>query len=320
MILLMGSSRSGTSWVGKIFDSHPATLYLHEPDSVIRNNDIPFLFSDDDDARYENAARAYLAMLAGLGVPKSTCTLPVFRKDYQNLVERGLKRATVYGAKALGSAARVFGTSIERVNLPRFARTRNEITPRCVLKSVSSLGRAPLFGRAMPDAKIVHILRHPCGYVASRLHGASRGLMSDDAFAEEHVQIRDVRDMGLSVESVTAMTIEEKFALSWVAANQQVQRRMNGQPNYYTLNYEALCLDPKTVTRDVFAFCDLPWSGQTDRFLDLCMSPTATDAGYYQVIRNPRESAFKWKQELSDQQVARILGVVKNTTLGALYT
>ena len=31
-ILLVGLPRSGTTWVGKIFDSHPSTLYLHEPD------------------------------------------------------------------------------------------------------------------------------------------------------------------------------------------------------------------------------------------------------------------------------------------------
>jgi hypothetical protein len=32
-ILVFGLPRSGTTWLGKIFDSHPETLYRHEPDS-----------------------------------------------------------------------------------------------------------------------------------------------------------------------------------------------------------------------------------------------------------------------------------------------
>jgi Sulfotransferase family len=33
-ILILGSPRSGTSWLAKIFDSHPEVLYRHEPDEV----------------------------------------------------------------------------------------------------------------------------------------------------------------------------------------------------------------------------------------------------------------------------------------------
>src|SRR6185312_4530492 len=35
-ILIFGLPRSGTTWIGKLFDSHPDTLYRHEPDSVRR--------------------------------------------------------------------------------------------------------------------------------------------------------------------------------------------------------------------------------------------------------------------------------------------
>ena len=31
--LLFGMPRPGTPWLGKVFDSQPATLYRHEPDS-----------------------------------------------------------------------------------------------------------------------------------------------------------------------------------------------------------------------------------------------------------------------------------------------
>jgi hypothetical protein len=33
-ILILGSPRSGTTWLAKIFDSHPDILYRHEPDEL----------------------------------------------------------------------------------------------------------------------------------------------------------------------------------------------------------------------------------------------------------------------------------------------
>ena len=41
--LVFGLPRSGTTWLGKIFDSHPMTLYRHEPDSVERISGVPLL-------------------------------------------------------------------------------------------------------------------------------------------------------------------------------------------------------------------------------------------------------------------------------------
>ena len=34
-ILILGSQRSGTTWLAKIVDSHPDVLYRHEPDETI---------------------------------------------------------------------------------------------------------------------------------------------------------------------------------------------------------------------------------------------------------------------------------------------
>ena len=35
MLMIAGMPRSGSTWVGNIFDSHPQTIYIHEPDSQI---------------------------------------------------------------------------------------------------------------------------------------------------------------------------------------------------------------------------------------------------------------------------------------------
>src|SRR5690349_19178518 len=44
---ILGAPRSGTTWLGKIFDSHPSVLYRHEPD-IAAAAKLPLLVANDD--------------------------------------------------------------------------------------------------------------------------------------------------------------------------------------------------------------------------------------------------------------------------------
>ncbi len=52
LVLVFGMPRSGTTWLGKIFDSHPETLYRHEPDAWGRLNAMPLLAQPDQAERF----------------------------------------------------------------------------------------------------------------------------------------------------------------------------------------------------------------------------------------------------------------------------
>ena len=51
-IVILGAPRSGTTWLAKIFDSHPQVTYLHEPDTVIRHASLPRVYRDSEIPRY----------------------------------------------------------------------------------------------------------------------------------------------------------------------------------------------------------------------------------------------------------------------------
>ena len=75
-LLLFGLPRSGTTWLGKIFDSHPDTLYWHEPDSVWRlpGSLLPDVDGGEPD---ELALRAWLQRLQS-SAPLKTQARPSF--------------------------------------------------------------------------------------------------------------------------------------------------------------------------------------------------------------------------------------------------
>src|SRR5215472_7584402 len=62
-VLLLGAPRSGTTWLGKIFDSHPNVLYRNEPDTELPSETLSLLCRVEDLERYRYVARAYLERL-----------------------------------------------------------------------------------------------------------------------------------------------------------------------------------------------------------------------------------------------------------------
>src|SRR6185312_14564031 len=107
LVLLLGAPRSGTTWLAKIFDSHPDVVYRHEPDTVLRDQRMQNYFSSEDIPRFRHAAEAYLRRLMDTRTLKTVGSLPVFAKSYYSPTVQGSRRGMIYGlrgAEKLGAA------------------------------------------------------------------------------------------------------------------------------------------------------------------------------------------------------------------------
>lgn len=62
-VLLFGMPRSGTTWVGKILDSHPGTVYRHEPDAGGTLNHVPWVIGREHPRSVGDALRGFAAGL-----------------------------------------------------------------------------------------------------------------------------------------------------------------------------------------------------------------------------------------------------------------
>jgi hypothetical protein len=317
-LLLIGARRSGTTWLGKIFDSHPGVLYRHEPDTVVRTRVFPDFCDAADIAAHRPEARDYLLQLAGVRTLKSAGSLPLLPKSYQDRSAFRLRRAIVLGLKACEQIAPIRAWA-RRIAIPDLLGPgASDQDPFCVIKSVSSCGRVGLYAEAMPEARILLILRHPCGQVASTLRGVALQKFEKTVPVEEIIGLPQADRYGLTVARLQAMSEAERHAWHWAVLNEKALDDLPEGSRGRVMRYEDLCTAPEAVAHELFDFAGLAWDPQVDRFIEDSTKPTARDR-YYRVEKDPIVAMNKWRQELSPEDQRRVMAVAAQTRVGQRF-
>ena len=315
MILLLGSPRSGTSWIGKVFDSHPDVLYRHEPDTILRAAKLPFLPEPEELAPHLSEAKLYLDALAAVRHPKVAGSQPQFPKAYRGPVAARLHSLLTLAAKVAENAAGRLGLQLAP-DVPDLRK--GHPAPRLVIKSVSSLGRARLFAEAQPEAQIVHIVRHPCAQIASRLRGMRLRVLEGGTYVKSIAATPQARRLGLDETILGAMPLPEQMACQWLVQNEKTLDDMQGEARYRLLNYDAFCLDPLQGAADLFERLGLGWPEQTRSFIE-ASSQASGDHRYFGLFRESRSELGKWRHELDPEQIDRIKDIVTRGAIGRLF-
>ncbi len=296
-ILVLGAQRSGTSWLGKILDSHPEVLYRHEPDELH-----PCVAANDA-AAIRTAVSAWIADRR----PRSAAKRPFFHKSWQGHAAFALRGAVAYG---LAAAERLPGTGgvFQAVAIPDFGDIAQA---RVAIKSIRGCDLAGSFARTLPDSRTLLILRHPCGQVASVMRGnqarrfALREVGTDMPFDEAQAVAFAARH-GVTDAAFQALPDAAKYAWSWRAFNETAFAALDGLPNALVVIYETLCARPLLESRTLLAFAGLGWTPQTEAFLARSTSHTGP-IGYYAVLRVSSEAAQAWRTRMpaADQEAVR---------------
>jgi hypothetical protein len=316
VVLLLGAPRSGTSWLAKIFDSHPDVLYRHEPDTVLRTWDLPWMCPREDVDRYVDQARVYLRQLIETATLKTAGSLPMFPKRYQSTPAH-LVRAAIIHALQVADLARISRRLTRGTHIPDLIDPARHPELRVVIKSVSSRGRARLFADALPGARIIFIVRDPWGQVASMQRGAALGMFEDNIPVAELLETEQAARYGLTEARFASLPEVEQFAWNWAILNEKAIDDLHGLDRVKVLKYQDLCEHPLEQARTLLAFAGLPWDSQTETFLRRSTTYTGPNR-YYAVFRDTAASLYHWRQELSEEDQQRISQVVQATSLAAL--
>ena len=315
-ILLFGMPRSGTTWLGKIFDSHPRVLYRHEPDTWQRLKDMPIIAGRSGRAQHEGRVREFVASMPAMRADRVCGKRPLFPKDYAS--RTATRRYALLSA--LHKALARIGVQSAAPIPPQPGDGQHY---RLAWKSIESLGRLGLMIECLPEARSVHIVRHPCGYVASVLRGEAAARFDHNAAAADFPiyemlsSTEPARRRGLTMERFRAMPVVERLAWRWVIFNEVAAAETAGDPRNRVLYYEELCSSPEAMTRALFDFCSLPWHEQTAQFLRSSTSRSRDD--YYSVFKDPLESAWRWRSELMAEDVALVAGVATEASPARPY-
>jgi hypothetical protein len=315
-ILLFGMPRSGTTWIGKIFDSAPNTLYRHEPDSWGSLDHMP-LFPDVSGLSPELTRQAleYLAILVEARKTKVAGSLPIFPKLGRTGPGLRFRQSGVMAVKALSNY-------LGELNIPGWLEPDSKRL-RPVWKSIESLGRLGVFLRADPALRGIHILRHPCGFVSSVLRGERKNKFGGGKDSEDFgmfgilCELPGARRRGLTPADFRTMSPAGRLAWRWLLVNEKAMDDCSGLGNYLAVNYDQICAAPVDHARKMYEFAELAWNQQTESFVSASTGHELS--AYYSVFKDPLKSANKWKTELDEGEIREVLNIIQDSKPGRMF-
>lgn len=316
-ILLFGLPRSGTTWLGKLFDSHPDTLYRHEPDTW-RRLPAPIYPDFAGRATYVDAVQSFVADLPAIRAPRVAAKLPVFPKTY---LSPARFRALKVGVALAHLGSRLYSD----FPILLYDSASAHSGRRVVWKSIESLGRMGIVMNALPDATGIHILRHPCGQIESVLRGLRNRNFGDNTSPSEDYGIfkssagQALCDTyGLSIPALECMTPEERLAWQWVMINEKALQECRQTGRVMCVRYEDVCREPLAQVTEMFRFAGLGVDAQTQTFVSA--STSRSNGRYYSVFKDPEAAATRWHDELNGDVVERVMAIVRRSRVGHYYS
>jgi hypothetical protein len=309
VILVVGAPRSGTTWLAKIIDSHPDVLYRHEPDETWPGS------ACLTQAALPGLLRRWISDRGARTVTKR----PFFRKSWQPAGARAVRSLI---ALAIGAAARLPAPlhHLAQVQIPDLMRRP---AARVLIKSVRWGEGAALLARALPDSRTIFLLRHPCGQVASVMHGHRQGRFElktagtdmpfDEAAAVSFAGLHGVADPVFQ-----ALPDAAKYAWSWRAFNEPAYAALAALPNVHVVLYEALCARPDELAPRILRFVGLDWTAQSAAFVThstLHQGP----ATYYAIVRDAAAAAERWRTALPAADQQAVYSVVATSPLARFW-
>lgn len=310
--------RSGTTWIGKIFDSDPSTLYMHEPDSWERLDFLPLFPDESISVKDISDIKAYIQKLPIVCSSEVTSKLPVFRKNYQSFVRFNQYKASIY----LVSILRKLNIGFKPDPTARIGTTSTPFT--LVWKSIESLGRLKCLLENIDNTIGIQIVRNPAGYIASVLDGEKKHSFRGTIATSDDYELfklllasKEGLKLGLTIDDLKSMDPVERLAIRWRLYNEIAFNACKANKNYQLLRYEDVCRNPESVAKALFSFCGLEWSSQTEKFISA--STSQQNDSYYAVYKDPLKAAYRWKEKLTNEEINKIQTILKDSPAYSWY-
>ncbi|MGX2039766.1 sulfotransferase domain-containing protein [Methylocaldum sp. MU1018] len=296
-VILAGSGRSGTTWLGSILDSYEKAEYFYEichyPEldfttpGLLRIKNPYGFWLPERPVWARRAERVLLEARAKYG-PQAKDAL------------RSLRINKDYGFKKSAPDTYLF----KIVRLLWFCEKLNDLK--------QSLG---------DNLKIVHLIRNPFSQLASELRQHARHEAAAEKRYRERVEYVLKNPALGQYHELAAKYLgtgwPEHMVLLWWISN-ELMLNASALPVLRVV-YEDLCREPEAQVGKIFDFLGWPVSEQTLRHLRDTTGVAASEQGEWSIRKNAEESMTRWRKELSEDLYRRISAMVADCSFLDLW-
>lgn len=299
-VVIAGSGRSGTTWIGSILDSYERSEYFYE-----------ICAFPDLDFDSPNLLRIKYPLTFWLGRRPNWII---------NTEQQMLKRMVGYNI-----STQRYQRSLQIHKFHGFKKKCPDVYLFKIVRLLSfSLRTEDLLQRFHGNMKVVHIIRNPFAHVISEIRRQTshdlRLMFAEHfkksvEFVANDPRLSVYHDMAIQYLNGNCM---EHIALLWRISNELVIKD-NNLPTH-TVVYEDLCRNTDEEVRKIFDFLNWNMSDQTHKHLRETTNISKSAPGYYSIHKNAEESMNRWRKEIREEDYERVRKVLQGSPLLQLWS
>ena len=283
-ILVTGSHRSGSTWVGQMLAAGSEVGYIREPFSVLHRPGVL-------DVRFPY-------------------WFPYVCRENEQPYVRPVRDMLAYRFRT-GAALRALRTPTDAAKMANDARTfaryrRTGLRP--LLKDPIAVFSAEWIADRF-DAQVIALIRHPAAFASSLKRYDWTHPFED--FLAQPLLMRDL--LASYTDDVERLAGEEheivdQAILLWNLIHAAIQTYRERRKDWFFARHEDLSRDPVEGFRSMFASVGVPFSMETERAIARSTGSDnpaeVNDAGV--LARDSRAGIWTWKARLSPEEIERV--------------
>jgi len=242
---------------------------------------------------------------------------PIMRKAYRSEPAHLVRTGWIYAATGLERVLRTFRLREPSWAVPDLADLSKA---HLIVKCVAGQNYFAPAVAARPNAKIIHLVRHPCGQVHSHLRGVSANKMGA-LYLPARDQLRGLIESEKPIETLTEADFRqiEILALRWSVYNSAVLHAARNGADVRIQRYEDLCADPTGVAKSIFEWAGIEFDPAVEAFLSEIEGFHGDGDSYHSIRRNPLVAAHKWRTDMADEDIKTVKAICRRSTAATLY-
>lgn len=283
-ILITGSHRSGSTWVGKVLAAHPHVGYIHEPFNILQR--------------------------PGVCGPVFQYWFHYVSEEIEHNCLPALRRTLSFQFR-LGAALRSSRTTWERLDAIRqYCRWRawRRKGRRPLVKDPLALLSAQWLARRF-DMSVIVLIRHPAAFAGSLKkagwehpfgHFLQQPMLMRDHLGRYETEFRDL--------AASPRPILDQAILLWNVLHGRIREYRESQPDWLFVRYEDVAAQPQKLFRQMCEYAGLEFCDPVARSVAYHCSadnPVETDRPH-EVVRNSHANIKAWAGRLSDAEVRTV--------------